>query len=71
MEHEAWRWLSYRSMMDIIIWVMVMAIFLLYFWALVAGSVSALEPEIRTAPERSQTPIPRPLGPKIPAPALV
>ena len=64
MERDPWGWLSYPSMVDLVLWAILIAVLVLYLWALAVGPVSALDPAIEgVAPERALMPVPRPAGP--------
>ena len=61
MEHDPWGWLSYRSIADLVLWAILIAVLLLYLWALASGPVAALDPTSeRVAPARAVLPLPRP-----------
>ena len=67
LEHDPTPWLSYRAFADLVLWVAVLTVFLLYLWALSTGSVSAVDP----APERAPAPLQKPVSPSGTSPALV
>lgn len=54
MDPEPTPWLAYRAFADLALWVVVLAIFLVYLWALTSGPVSAVDPAPATAPVPAQ-----------------
>ena len=65
MEHDPWAWLSYRSMADLVMWAILIAVLLLYLWALASGPVAALDrTQERLAPADAVVPLPRPAEPR-------
>jgi hypothetical protein len=72
MEHDPWGWLSYRSMADLVLWAILIAVLLLYLWALASGPVAAVDRAPgRVAPAKAVLPLPRPTEPRPDGPAMV
>ncbi len=72
MEETHFDIMSYRVFLDVVLWAIVLAVLLMYFYFLTVGPVSSVDPDQNADPVRPViVPAPAPKQLRDPAPAMV